>query len=59
MPVESPRRLTGDELKQLEAHFGFALPCSGFLVHGGWLVTPTRPIAKAATPKADQVKCEG
>lgn len=53
MPIEAPRKLDGDELKQLEAHFGHALPCSGFLVHGGWLVVPVRPAAKPAQPKAE------
>jgi len=49
---EAPRRLTGDELKELEAHFGHALPCSGFLVHG-WLVVPVRRTFSAPQPKPD------
>lgn len=48
---DAPRRLTGDELKELEAHFGHALPCSGFLVHG-WLVVPVRPVY-VVPPKPD------
>lgn len=59
MHIGPPRRLTGEELKQLESHFGFALACEGFLVHGGWLVTPARPLAQVAKHKADDAKCEG
>lgn len=53
MTIEAPHKLDGDELKQLEAHFGHALGCEGFLVHGGWLVVPVRPAATVARPKAE------
>lgn len=59
MNVEAPRKLTGEELKQLEAHFGHALPCSGFLVHGGWLVVPVRPVSLVQRSKIERASCEG